>query len=104
MLYNLGVVTLLVLTENLQKLFVKAKQWRFVNVDNSLTDMLANCDKTLFKAVKCCEHCLNYLFTVNTKNVDRMSLRPRGHSLILPLLKLQSARNSFVCLVKTCCN
>ena len=70
MLYNLEeVVTLPVSTENLQKLVVNVKLCRLVNVDYSLTDMLANCDRTLFKAVKWCKQCLNHLFTVNTKNV-----------------------------------
>ena len=73
--------------ENLQKL---------VNIYYSLTNMLTNCDKTLFKAVKCGRHCLNHLFTVKTKNVYIMSLLPRRHRFILPQLKLQSARNSFV--------
>ena len=58
--------------ENLQKRFVKSKRWRTVNVDYSLTDMLANCDKIIFKAVKCGKHYLNHLFTGYTKNVYRM--------------------------------
>ena len=96
--------------ENLQKLFVKAKRWRLVNVDYSLTDMLANGDKTLFKAEKCGKHCLKHWFTLNIKNVHRMSLHTHDHSFILPLLKFTLARNSIVnwslfsCLVKTCCN
>ena len=88
---SFGVVTLLASTQK-----IKVKRWRLVNVDYSLIDMLADCDKTLFKAAGCDKHRLNHMFTVNNENVHRMSLRQRGHSFILPLLKFQSTRNSFV--------
>ena len=53
--------------ENLQKLFVKAKLWTLVNVDYSLADMLTDCHKTLFKAVKCGKHCLNHSFILTPR-------------------------------------
>ena len=73
--------------ENLQTSFVKDKRQRPVNTNYCLTDMLTDCNRSIFKAVKCGNHCLNSLFPVNTEKDQCMLLRPSGQYFNLPLLK-----------------
>ena len=66
--------------DSLQRVLIKAKRWRIVDIDYQLVDLFQNCDRLLFSAAQSSKHSLTHLFQVKQNHSHQMSLRPRGHN------------------------
>ena len=80
--------------DRVNKFLCKAHRWGAVSVKHDFLNLLSKQDVKLFKACKLQGHCLNHLFS--TAPGCGMTLRPRGHSFNLPVLKCEATRKTFI--------
>ena len=60
----------------------------------NIESLLTSSDRTLFRNMQKCEHCLNQLLPPRKDNL--FALRPAGHEFTLPTCNYQLHRRSFV--------
>jgi len=64
------------------KLLRKAKRYSVVDTLLEFPELMGQSDEQLFLRVVCSNHCVHHLLEKDN-SVLQMSLRPRGHSLII---------------------
>jgi len=74
----------------------KAVRWNITDLEVTVQDLIDRSDLTLFNKIQTSGHCLNSLLPPHSQAASLYDLRPRGHSLTLPIVKTAQFKNSFI--------
>ena len=80
--------------DRVDKFLCKAHRWGLTTTIYHYRDLLYEQDVMLLRACQQRGHCFSHQLTLKQKSA--MSLRPRGHPLVIPRLTHQITRNSFI--------
>lgn len=72
----------------------KARRWQISEKIHTVEELIARADKKLFKRAQFFGHCIHQLLPPLRE--DKYQLRKRGHPFLLPLVKTNLFKNSFI--------
>ena len=84
------------LINKLNAVLRKARKWQLTGKQYNIHEIAETMQCDLFQLSKRSSHCLNHLYTSKVEDESKMQLRQRGHDYVLPRVKFDSSKHSFI--------